>query len=208
MLALFMIVKNEAHILDRCLDSAQPLVDQTVIVDTGSNDDTISIAKKRGATVIEQPWKDFGHNRTQSFQAVDAKWAMTIDADMQIVCPDATKFREALDDPEKVVDGFSILQINNGTEYRNIRIMRRDRPWVCKGATHEYWACKGGVIYDLPKELIYIQDIGDGGAKADKFERDERLLREELKQEPDNERDIFYLANMLSCQERFEEAAD
>jgi hypothetical protein len=133
---------------------------------------------------------------------------MTIDADMKIVCPDVNKFRDAIDDSEKAVDGFSILQINNGTEYRNIRIMRRDRPWTCKGATHEYWACKGGVIHDLPKEIIYIQDIGDGGSKTDKFERDERLLREELKQEPDNERDVFYLANTLLCQEKIEEAAE
>ena len=69
MLALFLIVKNEAHILDRCLDAAQPLVDHTLIVDTGSTDDTINIAKKR-ALVIEQPWVNFGHNRSQSFQAV------------------------------------------------------------------------------------------------------------------------------------------
>jgi tetratricopeptide (TPR) repeat protein len=66
---------------------------------------------------------------------------------------------------------------------------------------------KGGVVHDLPKELIYIQDIGDGGSKSDKFERDERL-RQELKEEPDNERDVFYLANTLLCQQKFEEAAE
>ena len=208
MLALFLIVKNEEQVLGRCLDAAQPLVDHTLIVDTGSSDGTVALAKAR-AVVIEQPWQDFGHNRTQSFKAAvdafDSRWLMTIDADMRIVCPDVQKFREFL---EKDVDGFSLLQINHGTEYHNIRIMRRDAPWVCKGATREFWACRGGVVETIPRDIIYIDDVGDGGAKSDKFERDELLLRKELKEEPTNERDVFYLANTLMCQRKLEEAAE
>ena len=83
-----------------------------------------------------------------------------------------------------------------------------DRPWVCKGATHEYWACKGGVIYDIPRDIVYIDDKGDGGAKADKFERDEKLLRQELDEDPTNERDVFYLANTMLCQGKLQDAAD
>ena len=202
-----MIVKNEERVLGRCLDAAQPLVDHTLIVDTGSSDGTVALARAR-AVVIEQPWRDFGHNRTQSFKAAaqfDAKWLMTIDADMRIVCPDVQRFREFID---KDVDGFSILQINRGTEYHNIRIMRRDAPWVCKGATHEFWACRGGVVETIPRDIIYIDDVGDGGAKSDKFERDELLLRKELEEEPTNERDVFYLANTLLCQGKLEEAAE
>ena len=73
MLTLFLIVRNEERVLDRCLDSAQPLVDHTVIVDTGSTDDTVAIAKRR-AHVLEQPWENFGVNRTKSFQAVKTRW--------------------------------------------------------------------------------------------------------------------------------------
>ena len=209
MIALFLIVKNEERVLGRCLDSAQPLVDHTLVVDTGSTDSTVEIARNR-AVVVRHAWKDFGHNRSLSFQAArelfpDAKWGMTIDADMRIVCPDAQKFRDFLD---KDVDGFSLLQVNHGTEYNNIRVMRLDRPWTCKGATHEFWACRGGTVEYVPKDVAYIDDVGDGGAKADKFERDERLLRKELEEEPSNERDVFYLANTLLCQGKLEEAAE
>jgi len=209
MIALFLIVKNEERVLGRCLDSAQPLVDHTLVVDTGSTDSTVAIARNR-AVVVKHAWKDFGHNRSLSFQAAhelfpDAKWGMTIDADMRIVCPDAQKFRDFLD---KDVDGFSLLQVNHGTEYNNIRVMRLDRPWTCKGATHEFWACRGGTVEYVPKDVAYIDDVGDGGAKADKFERDERLLRKELEEEPSNERDVFYLANTLLCQGKLEEAAE
>ena len=202
-----MIVRNEARVIKRCLNSVQWLVDHTLVVDTGSTDDTVSIAKQR-ALVLEHAWENFGHNRSMSFNAAvenfHARWAMTIDADQVVVCQDAAKFRAILD---KDVDGFSILQCNHGVEYYNVRIMRTDRPWVCKGATHEHWACRGGVIYDIPRGIIYIDDRGDGGCKEDKFERDERLLRQELAENP-SERDVFYLANTLSCQGRLEEAAE
>jgi glycosyltransferase involved in cell wall biosynthesis len=208
MLALFLIVKNEARIIRRCLEAARPFVDRVLVVDTGSEDDTASLCDE--ATVVHQKWVDFGTNRTQSFRAVaehfpGATWAITLDADMRL-CGDASRFRELLEKCDAA--GCSLLQINHGTEYYNIRVMRVDRPWVCKGATHEYWCCRGGTVHEVPRDIAYIEDLGDGGCKSDKFERDERLLRRELEEEPDKERDYFYLANTLLCQGKREEAAE
>lgn len=58
----------------------------------------------------------------------------------------------------------------------------------------------------MPKELIHIDDVGDGKANGDKFERDERLLRRELEADPENMLTVFYLANILKDQGKCAEA--
>ena len=65
-----MIVKNEARIIRRCLESARPLIDSALIVDTGSEDDTIAVVREAFADlglpgrVVEEPWRDFAYNRS------------------------------------------------------------------------------------------------------------------------------------------------
>ena len=95
---LFTIVRNEAKILERCLDAAAPFVDAVLVVDTGSTDDTVAVARAyavRRTFVVQHEWKDFGHNRTLSFEAArrccvdDLGWSLeetyglTLDADMR-----------------------------------------------------------------------------------------------------------------------------
>jgi hypothetical protein len=208
MLAGLLMVKNESRILERCVESLRPVVDVLVVVDTGSTDDTVAIAKRLGARVAQHEWKNFGHNRTLSFQAAkelapECNWALAIDADMKLVCPGDLRACLKTD-----AAGCSLLQVNGGAEYNNVRLMRLDRPWVSKGATHEYWTCKSGVVDTIPREVAWIDDVGDGGAKSDKFERDEQLLKNDLADDPDEPRSFFYLANTLQCQGRLEEAAE
>ena len=63
-IALTMIVKNEARSLARCLDSVAPWVDKMIVLDTGSTDDTIAIARAHGAEVYERRWtNDFAAAR-------------------------------------------------------------------------------------------------------------------------------------------------
>ena len=65
-----MIVKNEAHVIRRCLDSVRPLIDRWVIVDTGSTDGTQALIRELMADVPgelhERPWVDFSTNRNQA----------------------------------------------------------------------------------------------------------------------------------------------
>ena len=79
-----------------------------------------------------------------------------------------------------------------------------DIPWKCMGCTHEYW--DGAEAEPLTE--AWIDDRGDGGCKSDKFERDERLLRQGLLDEPGNPRYLFYLAQTLHCQGRDREALE
>ena len=61
------MVRNESKILARCVESLAPC-DQVLVVDTGSDDDTVAIAKKLGCLVAEHQWRDFGHNRSLCFK--------------------------------------------------------------------------------------------------------------------------------------------
>ena len=62
------MVRNEAKILRRSVDSAREACDSILVVDTGSADETVELARELGCAVTEHVWKDFGHNRSLSFK--------------------------------------------------------------------------------------------------------------------------------------------
>ena len=77
-----MIVRNEEANLVACLESAQALVDEWVIVDTGSEDGTVDLAKELGARVYEDPWRDdFAHSRNLSLSYATGEWIIWLDGD-------------------------------------------------------------------------------------------------------------------------------
>lgn len=85
-LGLAMIVRDEAQDLPRCLASVQGLVDQVVIVDTGSTDQTVEVAQAGGAEVITGAWQDdFSKARNISLQAIQTDWILVLDADEALV---------------------------------------------------------------------------------------------------------------------------
>ena len=81
-IALVMIVRNEARCLARCLDSVRAHVDEMLVVDTGSTDDTVAIAEHRGAHVARFDWiEDFSAARNAALDRVDTPWRLVLDAD-------------------------------------------------------------------------------------------------------------------------------
>ena len=81
-IALVMIVRNEARCLQRCLDSARPWVDEMWVLDTGSTDATMAIAKASGAGVAQFLWcDDFAAARNAALLLTDADWCVVLDAD-------------------------------------------------------------------------------------------------------------------------------
>ena len=81
-IALVMIVRDEARSLERCLASALPWVDETVVVDTGSRDATIEIARRLGARVGHFAWSDdFAAARNAALALTDASWRLVLDGD-------------------------------------------------------------------------------------------------------------------------------
>ena len=215
-LLLVLMVKNESRIITRCLEAAFPFVDAILLADTGSGDDTIDLAERavreagKPFRCARHQWQDFGFNRTLSLQAAreyvqdelgwDMKktFALALDADMQVRGNDLF-----LRDFLKLYEGSGALiqQRSGSLEYSNMRLMRLSDGWFCEGVTHEHWA-GGGTSQNVPAESMWIDDVGDGGAKADKFERDERLLLGGLAKNPNCERYMFYLAQTYHCLNR------
>lgn len=205
-----MIVKNESKIIERCLKSLDSICDYIVITDTGSTDNTIELIEEfikennKKGKVYHHEWKNFGYNRTNSIlnakdylnninEDLSNVYLLFVDADMKIVIkPDFNK------NSLKKHKVYQIIQKNSNIEYYNTRICSADVNITCVGVTHEY--------YDVPNSVsthklntIYIDDIGDGGAKADKYERDIRLLEQGIIDEPNNVRYLFYLAQSYNC---------
>lgn len=81
-ITLCMIVRDEAARLPQCLASVVGVVDEAVIVDTGSQDETVAIARQWGARVYEVPWQeDFAAARNIALQYVTTEWVLVLDAD-------------------------------------------------------------------------------------------------------------------------------
>src|ERR1035437_2242264 len=93
-ICLAMIVRDEAHISPRCLDSVMPYIDHAVICDTGSTDNTCIVARawlkdhQIPGEVLHHPWRDFGHNKTAAliFAAKSGcDYTLVIDADETLI---------------------------------------------------------------------------------------------------------------------------
>ena len=84
LLSAALIVRDEAEQLDGCLESLHGLVDEIVVVDTGSVDATPEIARSHGAVLEFDPWRDdFSAARNVSFEAATGDWMMFLDVDFQ-----------------------------------------------------------------------------------------------------------------------------
>ena len=216
-ICLNMIVKNESKIITRLFDSVLPIIDCYCICDTGSTDNTVSVIeeyfKKKNipGKVVCEPFKNFSYNRNFALKSCVgmSDYVLLLDADMILEI-------KTFDKRMLIFDCYNILQGSNEFFYLNMRIVRNlpkngdDTFNFFKyvGATHEYISTPSNASLGLnfEKNCLFIRDIGDGGAKNDKFERDIRLLEEELKEKPNNERSYFYLANSYFCIGKFKEA--
>ena len=205
---LISMVKNESKILQRCIDSCKGLCDAFCFLDTGSTDSTTDIIKEflktHDGALYQDPFKNFGYSRTKSFevckeylQTYKPDWdlrktyGVLLDADM-ILRVSHSFHKNLLNAP-----GYRIIQSTPILDYHNVRFICMANKWECIGVTHEYWKCEIDLReeYQFTKDLVYIDDVNDGGCKQDKYERDVRLLTKGLEEEPENTiRYTFYLA--------------
>ena len=208
-ICLNMIVKNESKIITRLFDTILPIIDTYCICDTGSTDDTVKLiteyfnGKNIPGKIVHEPFKNFCHNRTFALQSCVgmSDYVLLLDADMLLEIKDFKK--EML----YASDCFHILQGNESFYYQNMRIIKNNGLYKYVGVTHEYIDIPpNSSVASLKKNELFIKDIGDGGCKSDKFERDIRLLLEGIKNEPKNDRYYFYLANSYHDSGRFGEA--
>lgn len=195
-LCLCMIVKNESSIITRCLYSIVKYIDYWVICDTGSTDNTPEIIEdffnklNIPGEIHRDKWKDFGHNRTLCIQRAQDKadFLLLLDADFTVNILDKN-FKNTL-------TNNSLIKYEGNLNYRQLLLVNGNLKWKYVGVTHEYLALENKEPY--PKinfDGITITHLTDGNNRSDKFTRDIQLLETELKIDPNNCRNIFYLAN-------------
>ncbi len=154
-ISLCMIVKNEEDVLERCLESVSHLVDEIVIVDTGSTDRTKEIAARFTDLVVEFPWRDdFAAARNESFSRATMDYCMWLDADDVLLEEDQAAFlalKETLDPGVSVVmapyhTGFDESGHVTFSYYRE-RLIKNRAGMRWTGAVHEAVTPVGEILY-------------------------------------------------------------
>jgi glycosyltransferase involved in cell wall biosynthesis len=157
------MIKNESHILRRCIESIKPLIDYFVFVDTGSTDSTIEvineILKDLPGEVHQTTWKNFGYNRTEAlaFCKGIADYTCVVDAD------DIWKIEKR----PKLKGDCIKLYVNTGKEsFDQIRLLKGDLDWKYVGVRHAYPDTTGRTIIQCDKS-IWIRSTQDGASWQD-----------------------------------------
>ncbi len=200
-LCLNMIVKNEAKVIARCLESVKSLIDAWVIVDTGSTDGTQAIIRSvmqdLPGELHERPWKDFGHNRTEAIELARAQtsigdYLFVIDADDVLFIP-AT--HPPFQMPKLTKDAYELRVEDAGTSYQRLHFFRSDLDFRYTGVLHEVLVSSQKRSTARLQGLVYKRT--GGGARSvnpNKYRKDAAVLEAALAAEPANARYAFYLA--------------
>lgn len=199
-LSLCMIVKNESLFLRQCLESVQNVVDQIVVVDTGSEDDTVAIAQEMGAEVHHFEWTgDFSEARNQALRHAHSDWILILDADETLAPESLANLEALLSTPQPQLTAYQ-LKIRNLSEDNNtvdvvehymIRLFPNHPDLRFKGAIHEQLvATKPDVEYArlaVPDVLImhygYTGQVMDA---RDKYARNLALIKKTIAEDPKN----------------------
>ena len=180
------------------LNSVLPIIDCYCICDTGSTDNTKELItqyfleRNIPGKIVEEPFQNFCHNRNFALNACQgmSDFVLLMDADMVLQIGEFNKKKLTL------FDSYRLLQGSDAFYYQNTRIVRNNGQYNYMGVTHEYLNVPpANTMGSIHKHELFILDIGDGGSKDNKFERDILLLTQGLIDEPRNERYHFYLAN-------------
>ena len=161
--SLCMIVKNESKVLSRCLDSVADLVDEIVIVDTGSTDDTVAIARLYTDRVYDFKWiDDFSAARNYAFSLCECDYIYSADADEILNDENREKFRilkESLDPEIEIVQMYYGNQLENGTVYNfdmelRPKLFKRVRKFTWIERVHET-VRTDPVVFDSDIEITH-----------------------------------------------------
>jgi glycosyltransferase involved in cell wall biosynthesis len=150
-LSIILIVKNEAHRIERCLRSVAPIADEIVVLDSGSTDDTVSIARVCGAKVEVTDWPGFGPQKNRALDRATGIWVLSIDADEHLTPQLAASVRAVVDAPQ-AANGYCIrrlatwggkpVRFGDWSDKPTLRLFRRDRARFTDDPIHERVVCE------------------------------------------------------------------
>lgn len=177
--SLCMIVKNEEQILQRCLDSLAGLMDEIIIVDTGSTDATKQIAAKYTELIYDFTWiNDFAAARNFAFSKATKEYIYSADADEVLDEKNRAAFLQLKQTilPEiEIVQMYYANQLSYGTIYnydRELRpkLFKRNRTFQWQGAIHEQVGITP-VIYDSEIEICHMPQSSHKDRDLEAFAR-------------------------------------
>ena len=165
LLSLCMIVRNEREHLARCLASVRGLVDDIVVVDTGSTDGTQDVAREHGARLIPATWEnDFSRARNLSLAEARGRWILVLDADEFLPEPEPAALRALLlahtppaGDPHRA---FGLIQKNTSDGGRSGMLVNIIRLFPNRPDVRYAWPVHEQVATSLARAGIPIEDTG------------------------------------------------
>ncbi len=216
-LSLCMIVKNEEKYLAGCLESVQGIVDDIVIVDTGSTDATIEIAKKYNARIFHFEWiDDFSAARNESLRNAAGNWILYLDADERLMQPNKKYIKKLL---KRNDVGAYYITVLGEQQYRDRkqqlsmpypRLFRKDPRIKFEGKVHEQ---VGPSVERAGFPIVWcdlkIEHLGydqSWEVIEEKCQRNAELLHKQIADNPDDFYARFQLGNTLSMLGNVEEA--
>lgn len=188
-ICLAMIVKDEAAVIERCLASVLPYVHHWTIVDTGSTDGTQDLIRsffedhKVPGELVERPWVDFGHNRTEALTYArnsNTDYALMIDADDVLTAPPGFEWPEL----DKDCYVFTIRHVS--IEFPRTQLFKNTVPWRYRGVIHEFPDCNGHRVEHTVGSLPLVMQTSREGARSQdpqKYHRDVEVLEKAIETE-------------------------
>ena len=195
-ISLCMIVKNEERFLAQCLHSVADVVDEIIIVDTGSTDRTIEIAKSFGASIIEREWRnDFAWARNESIKSATKRWILFLDADEELTPESKPELRKLRSAPAHH-HAVWVRCYNKSDDYRGtgdmshvlIRIFPNAPEIRFRGLIHEYPSVNGdanGLQAVLaPINIVHHGYLKEVVAQRNKLQRNLDIVKAAAEQDP------------------------
>ena len=200
-LSLVMIVKNESKSIERCLESVKNVVDEMIVVDTGSTDNTKELALSHGAKLYDFPWiNDFSAARNFALNKASGEWNLVLDADEYLL--EGTK--SAIDEFINHNDAIGRIKIINKFSYANE--VRHSNKFISRlfpkgvffeGKIHEQ------LVSDLPRINTNIEVYHEGYFQTNKTERNLALLLNELNNNQQNTYIMYQIARQYRLSKQY-----
>ncbi len=202
-ISLCMIVRNEVDNLSACLDSAAHLFDEIVVVDTGSTDDTKTVAASWGARVVDFVWcEDFAAARNESMRHATGDWIFWLDADERLDTDNQQRLRDLFAALKNENVAYVMRQLSRphkvdlGVQVGMVRLFRNDLRlrWHYRVYEHLLPSLHQYGVEIRPTEIT-IEHLGyqDPNCVSAKLERNFHLLQLDDAEHPDNPYILFNL---------------
>lgn len=162
-LSVTIITKNEADRIDDCLSSVSGIANEIIVLDCGSDDDTVEICKRYTDQVFETDWPGYGIQKQRALEKATGDWVLAIDADERLTPELADEIRQVLDNnPDEVAfkTQWAVVvfgkQLNHGRSARFVlRLFRREGSKFSEDIVHEKVILPEGRVGKLKHRLLH-----------------------------------------------------